>query len=126
MWNGKHEVTIEWIGVAAGGQVGKCTCGQRQDQPTMQRQEAEMWGDKHLMSVKAGALYTGARKPALKTLVAYYEEQASDSLNTRRDRGLWQQLADELRRTLPKLKNDPHDPNQMTLDLGIPIEGATP
>lgn len=77
-----------------------CSC--RTGSPyTLNRQEAEDWVIKHLRLVEQAMAHLRDRRPSVSDQAGYYQSKADDPEETRENRLLWQQLADELKPRLP-------------------------
>lgn len=105
-----HETEVNKLGPSHFQMV--CSCGEQQRSLSVTRADAEGWAYEHHHRVKFVLLNHGPRKPSIKTLRKYYEEQADSLSNTIADRKLWKQMADELKRYL-----DDHDANGEQLPL---------
>ena len=71
-------------------------CGERSDRGLVEA-EVDDWEYKHERKIPTGS---GRGTARLATSVKYYREKADDTRFTQRQRGLWQQLADEAERHL--------------------------
>jgi len=91
----RHETFIVRSGE---GLIGKCSCKQRQTKPVLTEKEAEDWGIHHLQQV-ARAQADPGHHLSERAYLAHLEKMATEA-PTKRDRELWERLAEEHRRRM--------------------------